>query len=136
MAIILIMAANYRPMYIGSTNYIFYIERTKKLLYITLIGSVSSVLLNIILIPYLGVIAAIITTYVSLMYVGYSGYYLKEFKETKVKYYPLLWLLATVLLTISAYYMVEFDFFIKTVITLSIFSFSIIIIINKLIKKQ
>ena len=127
MAIILIMAANYRPMYLGATNYIFYIERTKKLIYITLAASVISVLLNIIFIPYLGIIAAIITTYVSLMYMGYSGYYLKEFKDIKVKYYPLLWLFSTFLLTISAYYIVEFDFFTKTIITLSVFSLSIII---------
>ena len=131
MAIILIMAANYRPMYLGATNYIFYIESTKKLMYITLIASISSVSLNLFLIPYFGVFGAVITIYVSLMYVGYSGYYLKEFRETKVKYYPLLWLLTTVLLTIASYYLVEFNFFIKTVITVFIFIFSLIIIKQK-----
>ena len=127
LAIILIMGANYRPMYLGASNYIFYIQKTKKLLYVTVTASILSIILNLILIPKLGLLAAIITTYVSLMYMGYSGFYLKDFKKTKVKYYPLLWLLSTILLTISAYYIVEFVFFIKTIITLSIFSLSIII---------
>jgi len=123
-AIILIMAANYRPMYLGSTNYIFYIQKTKKLLYITLIASILSITLNIILIPYLSIIAAVITTYISLMYLGYSGYYLKDFKKTNVNYYPLLWLSATIILTVLAYFVVEFSFNLKSIITLLLIIFS------------
>lgn len=129
-AIILIMAANYRPMYLGATNYIFYKQKTKKLLYVTLIASLLSVILNVILIPQLGIMAAILTTYISLMYLGYSGYYLKEFKKINVNYYPMFWLLATLLLTGTAYYVVELDLLIKGVVSL------IVIIINLLVLKK
>jgi O-antigen/teichoic acid export membrane protein len=116
-AIILIMAVNYRPMYFGSAGVILYGEKTKKLLYVTFIASIICVVLNFSLIPYWGVWAAVFSTYVSMMYMGYSGYFLKEFKEVDVPFYPMLWLLATLVLTVFAYYAVEFNLTIKISIT-------------------
>ena len=65
-----------------------------------------------------------------MMYLGYSGYYLKEFKKINVNYYPMFWLLATLLLTGTAYYVVELDLLNKGVVSL------ILIIINLLVLKK
>ena len=134
-AIILIMAVNYRPMYFGSAGVILYGEKTKKLLYITFIASIICVVLNFSLIPYWGVWAAVFSTYVSMMYMGYSGYFLKEFKVVDVPFYPMLWLLATLVLTVFAYYAVEFNLPIKVAITIGI-AVSSLILTNKLINKK
>src|SRR5690554_6722207 len=127
-AIVLIMAANYRPMYLGATNYIFYVQKTKKLLYVTVIASIISIVWNVLLIPKLGIMAAILTTYISLMYLGYSGYYLKDFKKININYYPILWLLATILLTGTAFYVVEFSLLIKAIITLILVTVNLFIL--------
>jgi len=129
-AIILIMAANYRPMYLGASNYVFYIQKTKNLLYVTVAASLISIFLNLILIPQWGIFAAVFTTYISLMYMGYSGYYLKDFKKTGVNYYPLIWLLATLVLTFSAYYLVEYSLLVKAAVTFSIIFIGIFAIIK------
>ena len=130
MAIILIMAINYRPMYFGSAGVILYGEKTNSLLKVTFVGALISVLLNFIGIPFLGIWAAVFSTYISMMYLGYSGYYLKEFKKINVNYYPMFWLLATLLLTGTAYYVVELDLLNKGVVSL------ILIIINLLVLKK
>lgn len=119
-AIILIMATNYRPMYFGSAGLILYGEKTKKLLYITLTASSICLSINVIFIPYWGIWAAVFSTYISLMYMGYSGYFLKEFKEVDVPFYPFLWFLATLILTALAYYLVEINIQLKIIITLAI----------------
>lgn len=119
-AILLIMAVNYRPMYFGSCGVILYGEKTKKLLYVTFVASIISVTLNFALIPYWGIIAAVFSTYISFMYMGYSGYFLKEFKVVDVPFYPILWLIATLTLTVLAYYAVELALIFKIGISVSL----------------
>lgn len=134
-AIILIMAVNYRPMYFGSVNVLIYSEKTKKLLYITFLASVLCVVLNFALIPYWGIWAAVFSTYISMMYMGYSGYFLKEFKIVDVPFYPLAWLGATLVLTLLAYFAVELNFIFKFVITLGLL-FIGVVLTKKLINKR
>src|SRR5690606_4007328 len=119
-AIILIMAVNYRPMYFGSVNVLIYNEKTKKLLYVTFIASIICVILNFSLIPFWGIWAAVFSTYVSMMYMGYSGYFLQEFKEVDVPFYPLAWLAITLVLTALAYFAVELNLIFKFAITLGL----------------
>ena len=133
MAIILIMAINYRPMYFGAIGVIIYNEKTKSLLKITFIGSLLSVILNFIFIPIIGIWAAVFSTYISMMYLGYSGYYLKEFNRVNVKFYPVLWLLATIGLTFCAFFIVEFDVMYKFII--SIFLIIIVFFVLRKIKR-
>ena len=58
------------------------------------------------------------------MYMGYSGYFFKVFKQiNKANYYPLHWLTATIILTAVAYFVVDENIIIKifsTVATLII----------------
>lgn len=121
LGIIIIMAYNYRPMYIAANNRLFYYEKTKVLPKITFVAGMGNVVLNIALIPFFGYQVAVYTTFIWLMYMGYIGFYLKEFKERcSLSYYPLRWLLLTVLLTYIAYYVVDFLLWRKILITLSV----------------
>lgn len=133
-AILLIMAVNYRPMYFGSVNVLIYGEKTKKLLFVTFVASIISVVLNFSLIPYWGIMAAVFSTYISMMYMGYSGYFLKEFKVVDVPFYPMLWLLATLVLTGMAYYAVELALMYK--IGISIVLMAVVVVIFKNLLKQ
>lgn len=118
-AIILSMAFNYRPMYFGANNRLFYYEKTKVLLKITFIAGLSNVILNFIFIPVFGWQVAAYTTFVCLMYMGYIGYFLKEFKETnETQFYPLFWLTLTILLTAFVYFAVDWSLLIKVILSL------------------
>lgn len=134
-AILLIMAVNYRPMYLGSAGLILYGEKTKKLLYITFIASIVSIVLNFSLIPFFGVTAAVVSTYISMMYMGYSGFSLKEYKQIGVNFYPLMWFVATILLTILAYFAVEFYMWKKVILSI-ILIVGNLIYLNRIIKTR
>lgn len=113
-AIILVMGYNYRPMYIAANNKLFYVEKTKALLKVTTIASFISVGLNLLTLYYFGIDAAAITLFISFMYMGYSGFFIKEFKEANgTNHYPLFWLLLTITLSIFIYFAVEFNIWIK-----------------------
>lgn len=117
-ALILIMSYSYRAMYYGANNRLFYYEKTKVLLKITFVAGLANLLLNIIFIPIWGYQVAAYTTFAALMYMGYIGYYLKVFKETnKEDYYPMFWLILTIILTISAYFICELSFAWRSIVT-------------------
>jgi O-antigen/teichoic acid export membrane protein len=110
LAIIITMATNYRPMYIGANARLFYIEKTKVLLKVSFTAGVLNVLVNITLMPIYGYQVAAYTTFACLMYMGYSGYFLKEYRDNCVlRYYPFVWLLSTMLLTAISLFLVEED---------------------------
>jgi len=104
LGIIIVMSYNYRPMYFGAINKLFYLERTKILWLVSFTAGALNFVSNLILIPIYGYQIAAVTTFVSLMFMGYSGYYLKDFRTNNtVRFYPMFWMLGTVLLTALAY---------------------------------
>jgi len=106
--IIILMAYNYRPMYFGANNKLFYAEKTKSLLKVSFVAGIMNLMLNFSLIPFFGYKVASITTFISLMYMGYAGFFLKEIRNiNNVPYYPFIWLSITVLLTIASFFIVE-----------------------------
>lgn len=103
-SIFIIMGYSYRPMYWASANKLMFYEKTSKLWRVSFIAGTLNVALNIIFIPIYGVQAAAITTFGCLMYLGFSFYFLKDYKTLKnQKYYPLLWLTIIVACTIIVY---------------------------------
>lgn len=119
MAIILVMAYNYRPMYTAANNRLFFTERTTALLKVTFIAAALSVMLNFLLIYLWGSIAAAIVLFVCFMYMGYSGFFIREFKESNgTAHYPLIWLSLTLVLTIFVYFAADFPLWVKVVIAL------------------
>lgn len=130
-AIIIVMAYNYRPMYLGANNRLFYYEKTKVLLKVTFVAGILNLLLNFLFIPFWGYKVAAYTTFICLMYMGYIGYYLKEFRDSNnVNYHPMKWLTVTVLLTILAYFIVEMSLVIKVLTMILFISIGVLIYIK------
>ncbi len=119
LAIVLIMSYNYRPMYYVSTNYLFYQEKTMTLMKISFTAAVLNIILNIIFLPMYGVIASAITTYICLVILGYTGFFLKSFKNyMKLDHYPFVWMGAMTLLTVLVYYLRDISIASKVVISI------------------
>jgi O-antigen/teichoic acid export membrane protein len=119
LAVIIVMAYNYRPMYFGANAKVFYKEKTNLLLRVTFIAGVLNLVLNLIFIPFWGIAVAAITTFIAYMYMGYIGFLFKQFRKIiKVNYYPMFWLSITIALTILAYCLVEFSVIWKVILSL------------------
>lgn len=118
LAIILVMAYNYRPMYIASSNMFFYYEKTNGLLKITLLAGIMAFAGYLLVIPVWGVYGAAIIYYVFLQYMGYSGFFMLEFrKKTKVQYPFKQIFLVSLGTFIMVYFLVELMCLYKMVIT-------------------
>jgi O-antigen/teichoic acid export membrane protein len=121
LAIIIIMGYAYRPYYWDSINTLIYNEQTSQLWKISFFAGIFNVILNIIFIPIYGVFAAAVTTFISLLYVGFSGYYLSAFKKLqKQKYYPLQVITIIIISTLSVYFLRDISIIYKALITLAI----------------
>ncbi len=119
LAIIVIMSQNYKPMYFGAFAKFFFLEKTNALWKVTFIAGITNVGLNLLLIPVLGYKIAAVTTFVSYLYMGYAGFFSKTGREIKtVNYYPILWLITTIILAFVAFYIAELTWPIKMIITL------------------
>ncbi|MCU0428429.1 MAG: oligosaccharide flippase family protein [Cytophagaceae bacterium] len=119
-AIIIIMGYCYLPMYYACVNFLFYHERTGELWKISFAGGILNIVLNLIFVPFFGVLASVIATFISLMYNGYAGFHLKDFKSRHpISYYPFGWLSLTVILTGTALYFSESSILMKLVLSFS-----------------
>ncbi|MDR2037689.1 MAG: oligosaccharide flippase family protein [Bacteroidales bacterium] len=124
MAIIFVMAYNYRPMYIASTNMFFYYENTVGLLKISFIAGILAFISYIVVIPIWGIWGAVIINFIFLQYMGYSGFFMKGYRsKTKVKYPFIAFFLITIALTLFVFWAVELAWQIKAGITV-VFSLS------------
>jgi O-antigen/teichoic acid export membrane protein len=118
LAIILAMAYNYRSMYVASSNMFFYHEKTKGLLKISAIAGIGSFVFYCIVTPFFGIWGIAVVNYIFLQYMGYSGFFLKEYKENTKVSYPYWQILAlTVVLTIAVFFMVEWHWMVKIIVT-------------------
>lgn len=131
-SIILVMALNYRPMYVYCINYFFYHEHTVQMLGITFMAGIVSCSFYFLMIPYLGVYAALIGFYLGCLYLGYSGFSFRFYYEKTI--YNVRWYLIFVLqilLTIVVYYCVELSILSKIIISLIYISILGLIFITK-----
>ena len=119
LGIIIVMSYNYRPMYFGSNAKLMFEEKTNIIWKVTFVAGLINVVLNLILLPIYGFEVSAYTTFISLIFMGYAGYYLPVFKKiNRINFYPLRWLSLTCLLSFMAYFMVELNFGYKILITL------------------
>lgn len=120
-AIILIMALNYRPMYIAASNMFFYYEKTLQLLSISFVAGVISFILYIIFIPLYELWAATIVNYIAFLYMGYAGFYMKHFRKSSKEKYPVFRIMSIqIIFTFLAFYGVEYQISIKLLASLII----------------
>lgn len=121
LAIIILMGYNYIPMHLAIVQWLLYNQQTEKLWQVSLVASLGNIALNLIFVPLFGIEAAAYTTFITLMYMGYSGFYLKSFKrDNTVQFYPLSWLTATVFLLVIVYRLAECSMSVKLPVTLII----------------
>lgn len=120
-AIIILMSYNYRPMYLAVLNKLMYKEKTKSLWKMSFVAGVLNVILNIIFLPIYGIMSSAIITFISFMYLGYYGFWMKEYRQIKdLDYQPVFWLLATCGAVVFAYYFVEADILPKLIFTVGV----------------
>lgn len=125
LAIIMLMGYTYRPMYLAVVNRLSFQEKTKELWKISLVAGVGNVLLNLLLIPVFGIEAAAFTTFAALVYLGYSGFLLKEYRAlSNVPYYPWRWLALTIVLLLAVYALADAGPLLKALISLLILAFA------------
>lgn len=118
-SIILVMALNYRPLYVYCINYYFYYEHTVQMLSITFLSGLLGFSVYFLAIPYWGIYGALIGFYIGCFYQGYCGYLYKFYKEHTI--YHVKWYLIAVLqigLTVLAYTCVDLSVFYKVCLTL------------------
>jgi len=107
LGIIIVMGYSYRPYYWVSISRLQYNENTSQLWKISFIAGIGNVVLNLIFIPFYGVIAAAITTFISLMYVGFSGFYLKAFKQNETETYKPVFVIIIIIASTTAVYLLK-----------------------------
>ncbi len=128
--ILYIMALCYRPMYLMISNYYFYFEHTKQLLFISFASGIIGLVLYVCFIPVFGVWAFLIGHYISCLYYGYSGFLYKGYTSHVHKRFPFhLFLVAQLVLTAIAFFTVN-HLWIKIIITAIMTVLCILILIK------
>ena len=118
-SIILVMALNYRPLYVYCINYFFYHEHTVQMLGITFMAGVVSCGFYFTMIPYIGIYAALIGFYLGCLYMGFSGYFYKFYREKtvfRIKWY--LFLAVQLMMTGLAFSCVDNTIWMKMMISI------------------
>jgi O-antigen/teichoic acid export membrane protein len=115
---LIFMSYVYFPMYWGSINKLFFEKKTNHLWKISAIAGVLNVILNLIFIPNYGPIAAAVSTFICMLYLGFSGYFLPTYKKLDdVNYFPLLWLTLIFISSVFVFFLLDSSVISKSVIT-------------------
>jgi O-antigen/teichoic acid export membrane protein len=94
LAIVIIMGYNYRPMYWAVGMKLSFHEQTHHLWKMSFGAGIVNIILNFIFIPIYGFKVAAFTSFVGLMWIGFSGFFLKAYREMdNQNYHPLLWMI-------------------------------------------
>jgi len=118
LAIIIVMGYVYRPMYWACNARLSFNERTGQLWKISFMAGVINVALNLVFVPLYGVYAAAVTTFLALLYLGFSGFFLRAFRESKPpKYYPVFWLILIIAVSVIVFLMKDWPVSYKTLVT-------------------
>lgn len=117
-AIFLIMGLSFKPMYNASVDRAIFNGKTLAIQQISVVSGILNVILNLSLVPFFGIEAAIFSTFICYQYKGLAGYFIPSIKKyIELNYYPIPIFLITVGLGVFAYYAVEFHFVYKVGIT-------------------
>lgn len=118
-SVFIIFSLCYQPIYALTVSKIIYLEKSKKIMKISLFSSVLNIVLNFMLIPFWGIIGSVIATFVTYLCMGFMGFLLKEFSESVNGNYPILLLLLNILFfSFLAYYLSDVRLEVKWIISL------------------
>jgi O-antigen/teichoic acid export membrane protein len=109
------------PFYVAAVDNNIYKENTKSILKITVIGGLINLILNIITIPFWGIKAAVLSTFISYMYTGFSGYFIKDLKKNILfKYNPFIFIGLILVVSSICISVINLNFFLKISLSLMI----------------
>ncbi|GAB3340927.1 flippase [Marivirga atlantica] len=134
LGVIIVMSYNYRPMYVGANSQLMFNEKTHILWKVSFMAGVINIILNLILIPLFGFEIAAITTFVSYMFMGYTGFLLRDYRKLNpLNYFPFIWLVITILLTFFVYQLKDISVINKALVTIASITLfgSIVFFLNK-----
>lgn len=122
---------NYLPMYLAVATVLFFNEKTKALLKISLISGILAFIGYFLVIKFLDYRYCAIVFYVALLYYGYSGFYFKAYRTSiSEKLYPMFWLCLNIALSAFVYFNVDNSFIFKVICSLVIMLISTLIILR------
>lgn len=117
--IIIIMGYAYRPMYWSAGIKLSVMEKTSMLWRMSFVAGLLNVLLNIMFVGRFGIWAAAVSTMVSLLYIGFSGFFLSSFRKLGgINHYPIAWMSGIVGLTIVAFFLKDAVIGVKLLVSL------------------
>ena len=118
LAIVIIMGYCYRPMYWACINRLIFNKLTSKLWRISFVAGLVNVGLNFIFIPIFGYSAAAYNTFIALLYVGFSGFFINDYKKLNViNYRPWSWIAAIAGCSVLVYLLKDIPVSLKVIIT-------------------
>lgn len=122
MAIWLIMAINYVPIYIAINQQIFFMENTNSLWKRSLFAFAVNITINMLFVPFFGVVVAAISTFFTNFFFAISNMYLEEFKHVnKIKICAIEWLILCLSITILLAYIMPNNLQLKSLISAALF---------------
>lgn len=138
LGIIIIMGYSYRPMYWATVNKLGSFDRTNVLWRISFMAGLLNLVLNLAFMLRFGVYGAAVITFISLMFVGFSGFHLKAYRKLEgLNHYSVLWLSLVIVATVLVYCLKDLAILFKTIITLVVCSvLFFVVFIEKVFKVQ
>lgn len=119
--VFIIMGYAYRPMYWSAGIKLSICEKTSLLWRISFIAGLLNVVLNVLFVPLYGIYAAAISTLISLLYIGFSGFFFPSFRKLGGEdHHPVKWMLAIGILTLAAYLLKDASITMKFSVTVGI----------------
>lgn len=126
LAIVIMMGYAYRPMYWACINRLGFEDKTGRFWRISFTGGMLNVVLNLVLIPYMGVMGSAIATFIGLLFIGFYGLYTQRFRSIdKQKYYPHVWLMLIVVLGCLAFFLKDVGVLYKLIVNVVVFFIAI-----------
>ena len=124
-ATIMVMGMTIRPMYWATVNKLIFYEKTNMVWRISTFSGLLNLFLNLVFIPYFGYFTSVITTNVCLLFSGFLGFFLTDYKKLQVvKYYEYVWLIIIIALTVLVSIVQSFILEIRLTILLLFIIFS------------
>lgn len=118
LSVLIVASMCFKPMYMASTLTYFYNENTKTMSLYSFIAGALNILLNLMFIPFIGIEGAAISTVIGYLFLAYANFFRKGFKALSINYYPVRWIVVSVIVVIGSYYISMFPFFYRMLILL------------------
>jgi len=124
LGIFIIMGFVYQPFYVASVDRAIFYGKSKSILKISLVAGLLNLILNLVFIPYYGILATVLSTFICYVYMGFSGFFIKEIKQYIKEKYPIILFFSIIIILPVGIYLIR-DISIAFKISISIFSLSL-----------